>query len=102
MWLTRCPENECYDFFIYLILHSENYFMSLTMCLGSFIAGATSEGGGAIAYPVMTLGPWKIAPLIARDFSLMIQSVGMIAAGASIGSFSGIFLTVYFNYSNLI
>ena len=35
----------------------ENYFMSLTMCLGSFIAGATSEGGGAIAYPVMTLGP---------------------------------------------
>ena len=34
----------------------ENYFMSLTMCLGSFIAGATSEGGGAIAYPVMTLG----------------------------------------------
>ena len=31
--------------------------MSLTMCLGSFIAGATSEGGGAIAYPVMTLGP---------------------------------------------
>ena len=72
------------------------------MCLGSFIAGATSEGGGAIAYPVMTLGPWKIAPLIARDFSLMIQSVGMIAAGVSIGSFSGIFLTVYFNYSNLI
>ena len=35
----------------------ENYFMSLTMYLGSFIAGATSEGGGAIAYPVMTLGP---------------------------------------------
>lgn len=62
----------------------ENYFMSLTMCLGSFIAGATSEGGGAIAYPVMTLGPWKIAPLIARDFSLMIQSIGMIAAGAAI------------------
>ena len=58
--------------------------MSLTMCLGSFIAGATSEGGGAVAYPVMTLGPWKIAPLIARDFSLMIQSVGMIAAGAAI------------------
>ena len=54
------------------------------MCLGSFIAGATSEGGGAIAYPVMTLGPWKIAPLIARDFSLMIQSIGMIAAGAAI------------------
>ena len=60
--------------------------MSLTMCFGSFIAGATSEGGGAIAYPVMTLGPWKIHPLVARDFSLMIQAVGMIAASVSIGA----------------
>ena len=53
------------------------------MAFGSFIAGATSEGGGAIAYPVMTL--WcQIDPKIARDFSLMIQSVGMVAAAASI------------------
>ena len=35
----------------------------------------TSEGGGAVAFPVMTL-LLKIKPTIARDFSLMVQSVG--------------------------
>ena len=64
-------------------LFSTHYFMSLTMALGSFIAGATSEGGGAVAFPVMTLG-FKISPDVARDFSLLIQSVGMIAAAATI------------------
>jgi uncharacterized membrane protein YfcA len=64
-------------------LFEANYFMSLTMAVGSFIAGATSEGGGAVAFPVMTLG-FKISPDVARDFSLLIQSVGMIAAGATI------------------
>jgi uncharacterized protein len=28
------------------------YYMSITMAFGSLIAGSTSEGGGAIAYPV--------------------------------------------------
>ena len=55
------------------------WFMPITMMFGSFIAGATSEGGGAVAFPVMTL-VLKIPPLIARDFSLIIQSVGMTAA----------------------
>jgi len=64
-------------------LFEDNAFMSATMVLGSFIAGATSEGGGAVAFPVMTL-VFGIAPSVARDFSLMIQSVGMIAAGSSI------------------
>jgi uncharacterized membrane protein YfcA len=60
-------------------LFADNWFMSVTMVLGSFIAGATSEGGGAVAFPVMTLA-FDIAPHVARDFSLMIQSVGMVAA----------------------
>lgn len=60
-----------------------NWFMSITMALGSFIAGATSEGGGAVAFPVMTLG-FGIPPSTARDFSLMIQAVGMTAAGFTI------------------
>ena len=60
-------------------LLAENYFMTITMCVGSFIAGATSEGGGAVAFPVMTL-LFGIKPAVARDFSLMIQSVGMTAA----------------------
>ena len=35
----------------------------------------TSEGGGAVAFPVMTL-LLEIKPEVARDFSLMVQSVG--------------------------
>ncbi len=57
--------------------------MSITMMVGSFIAGATSEGGGAVAFPVMTLG-FKIPPNVARDFSLLIQAVGMTAAAGTI------------------
>lgn len=60
-------------------IFNENYFMTITMAFGSFIAGATSEGGGAVAFPVMTL-LFKIAPETARDFSLLIQSFGMTAA----------------------
>jgi uncharacterized membrane protein YfcA len=96
--------------FGYWPLFTENWFMSVTMVLGSFIAGATSEGGGAVAFPVMTLG-YNIKPEVARDFSLMIQSVGMLAAStviifkrievewrailfASIGGVSGIILGI--------
>jgi uncharacterized membrane protein YfcA len=60
-------------------------FMSLVMAVGSFIAGATSEGGGAVAFPAMTLG-FGIAPATARDFSLMIQAIGMTAASVAIFS----------------
>ena len=87
-------------------LFESNWFISVTMLFGSFIAGATSEGGGAVVFPIMTLC-YKISPLVARDFSLMIQSVGMMSAAlvivltkidilkkiivcASIGSFFGI------------
>ena len=54
-------------------------FMTLTMVAGSFVAGVSSEGGGAVAYPVMTL-VFDIDPTVARNFSLAIQSVGMTAA----------------------
>ncbi|WP_444787158.1 sulfite exporter TauE/SafE family protein [Rheinheimera sp. NSM] len=64
-------------------LFEGNWFMSVTMALGSFIAGATSEGGGAVAFPMMVL-VFEIPPSTARDFSLMIQSVGMVAAAVSI------------------
>nr|VFJ75652.1 MAG: Uncharacterized membrane protein YfcA [Candidatus Kentron sp. FW] len=60
-----------------------NGFMSLVMAAGSFVAGSTSMGGGAVAFPVMTL-VFDITPAVARDLSLMIQSVGMIAASAAI------------------
>ena len=61
-----------YDFFS---LFADRYLLSLTMVLGATVAGMTSEGGGAVAFPVMTLA-LKITPAVARDFSLMIQSCG--------------------------
>lgn len=60
-------------------LFFQNWLMPFTMVLGSFIAGATPEGGGAVAFPVMTL-IFKISPDVARNFSLAIQSFGMSAA----------------------
>lgn len=53
--------------------------MTVTMIFGSFIAGASSEGGGAIAYPAMTL-LFNIEPDVARNFSFAIQSFGMTFA----------------------
>ena len=43
----------------------------------------SSEGGGAVAFPVMTL-VLHVSPQVARDFSLMIQSCGMTAAAFTI------------------
>ena len=60
-----------------------NWPISLTMVFGSFIAGATSEGGGAVAFPVFTK-LLHISPVDARVFSLAIQSVGMMAATLTI------------------
>jgi len=59
------------------------WYMSVTMFFGSMIAGATTEGGGAVAFPVMTLA-FGILPSIARDFSFMIQSFGMTSASFTI------------------
>lgn len=61
------------------VLFADNWFMTLVMVFGSFIAGASSEGGGAIAYPAMTL-LFNIEPDVARNFSFAIQSFGMTCA----------------------
>ena len=57
--------------------------VALTMVFGSMVGGGTSEGGGAIAFPIFTK-LLHIAPSDARNFSLAIQSVGMGAASLSI------------------
>jgi uncharacterized protein len=57
--------------------------VALTMVFGSLVGGGTSEGGGAIAFPIFTK-VLHIAPRDARNFSLAIQSVGMGAATLSI------------------
>jgi len=73
IWMIYMEYNMQWDLF------RENWFMSLTMVFGSFIAGASSEGGGAVAFPVMTL-IYEISPPVARNFSLAIQSIGMTTA----------------------
>lgn len=57
-------------------LLSQHWPVSFTMAFGSFVAGATAEGGGAVAFPVFTK-VLHIPSDTARDFSLAIQSVGM-------------------------
>jgi len=76
-WLAAMAAGERWALFV------SEWPMSIMMAFGSFVAGATSEGGGAVAFPVMTLF-FDIEPAVARDFSLMIQSVGMTAATAAI------------------
>lgn len=60
-------------------LFVEAWPAAATMTAGSFIAGATPVGGGAVAFPVFTKVLGIDAP-VARTFSLMIQSVGMSMA----------------------
>jgi uncharacterized protein len=64
-------------------LFAEWWPMSLTMVLGSMVAGATAEGGAAVAFPVFTK-VLQIPATEARTFGLMIQSVGMTMAGVVI------------------
>lgn len=64
-------------------LLNDHWEVSLTMTGGSFIAGATAEGGAAVAFPVFTKA-LHIKPPIARTFGLMIQSVGMTMAAVVI------------------
>lgn len=53
--------------------------MGMTMALGSFVAGATPAGGGAVAFPVFTKA-FDVSSSDARTFGLMIQSIGMTMA----------------------
>ena len=57
----------------------EHWYYPAIMVLGAFVAGVTPEGGGAVAFPVLNIF-LNIDRVMARDFSLMIQSVGMTSA----------------------
>lgn len=52
---------------------------SITMVFGSFVAGSTPQGGGAVAFPVFTKA-LDVPADVARTFSLSIQAVGMVTA----------------------
>lgn len=77
LWWLLAIRHNYFEYF------PSRYLLTITMIFGSTIAGMTSEGGGAVAFPVMTLA-LNIAPGVARDFSLMIQSCGMAAASFTI------------------
>jgi uncharacterized membrane protein YfcA len=62
---------------------ASHWQVSLTMIFGSLVGGGTSEGGGAVAFPVMTKVLAVQAPN-ARLFTFAIQSVGMGAATTTI------------------
>lgn len=75
VWITWFLYTSPHSFNVFL----DNWKVSLTMVFGSLIAGATSAGGGVIAFPVFTK-VLQILPSDAKVFSLAIQSVGMVAA----------------------
>ena len=55
--------------------------MTLAMVAGSLIAGSTPIGGGVVGFPVAVL-VLDFSPDEGRDFTVLIQSVGMNAAAA--------------------
>ena len=57
----------------------EHWHYPAIMVLGAFVAGLTPEGGGAVAFPMLSVF-FSIDRVLARDFSLMIQSIGMTSA----------------------
>ncbi|XP_042228009.1 uncharacterized protein LOC121870286 [Homarus americanus] len=75
---------------------ADRYPMTIAMIPGSIIAGMTSVGGGAIAFPVMTL-VMNETPAVARDLSSSIQANGMIAA-----SFSILYMKVHIEKQSLL
>lgn len=57
----------------------DRWTSAITMAFGSFLAGASPEGGGGGAFPVFTK-VLHVPPEVARSFALSIQAVGMTAA----------------------
>jgi uncharacterized protein len=56
-----------------------HWYYAAMMVGGAFVAGFTPEGGGAVAFPVLNVF-LHVDRVLARDFSMMIQSVGMTSA----------------------
>ena len=77
LWLIMTGPNRAFGNLI------ANWEAAITMIFGSVVAGGTSMGGGAVAFPVFTK-VLHVPPQEAKVFSLAIQSVGMSAASLTI------------------
>ncbi|KTE08606.1 sulfite exporter TauE/SafE family protein [Sphingopyxis sp. H115] len=77
-----------------LVFLWDHWYYPAIMVLGAFVAGLTPEGGGAVAFPVLSIF-LDVKREMARDFSLMIQSVGMTSASIWILSRRGRHLPAY-------
>lgn len=78
---------------LFALFNSISFFLDhwhypAIMVLGAFVAGLTPEGGGAVAFPVLSVF-FDLKRDMARDFSLMIQSIGMTSASIWILSRKG-------------
>ncbi|WP_448660082.1 TSUP family transporter [Sphingomonas sp. CJ99] len=73
---------------------AQHWYYPAIMVVGAFVAGLTPEGGGAVAFPVLSVF-LDIKREMARDFSLMIQSVGMTSASIWILSRRGHAVSAY-------
>jgi len=62
-----------------LALYLDHWIYAVMMMFGATVAGATPMGGGAVAFPVLSLY-FNIDAETAKNFSLMIQSIGMTSA----------------------
>jgi uncharacterized membrane protein YfcA len=72
----------------------EHWYYPAIMVVGAFVAGLTPEGGGAVAFPALSVF-LDVDRGMARDFSLMIQAVGMTSASIWILSRKGHHLPAY-------
>ena len=77
---------------VYMTLTNSFYILfshwpfAVTMIFGGFMSGATSEGSGALTFPVFTK-VLQVAPATARNFAWLMQSVGMGTASILILKF---------------
>jgi len=76
-WLTAMTWFDAWHLF------ATHWPASVTMVFGAFLAGASAEGGGAVAFPVFTLA-LHVPPPSARNFAFAIQSIGMVSASVLI------------------
>jgi uncharacterized membrane protein YfcA len=58
---------------------AEHWPFAVAMSFGAYISGATPMGGGTVGFPILVL-LFDQPPVLGRDFSFAVQSVGMTSA----------------------